>query len=178
MHHKRDVADCLREKDDNHDAHSQGEQRIHAAGGSYGAQIEQREQNDKRDSPRRIGHTGHDILRGRAAPDGADDRVKQIVHEHGPTNNIAQQRVQFLANIGVGGAGAGVNTGHAPIAEGGKEHSHHGDEDGGDHVAAGNIADHAVNAHGRRRLDDDNAIHHQMPQLERPAQPRLAIGSH
>ena len=138
----------------------------------YAAQIEQGERNYKRDSPRRVRHTGHHILRRRAAPNGADDRVEKVVHEHGPADNIAQQRVQFLANIRVGGTRAGIDARHAPIAEGGEQHGHHGDEDGGDHVAACNIADHAVNAHGRRRLNDDDAVHHQMPQLERPAQAR------
>ena len=74
--------------------------------------------------------------------------------------------MDFAAHVGVGGAGAGIRARHFAVADGGEKHRDHGDEDGGDHVAACFVADHAVDAHGRDRLDDHDADDDQVPEGE------------
>ena len=74
--------------------------------------------------------------------------------------------MNFLADVGIGGSGAGVGASHLAIADGGEEHSHHGDQDGGDDVAASVIADDAKDAHRRDGLNDDDANDDEVPEAE------------
>ena len=113
------------------------------------------------------GEAGKDIHGGFGAEGGADERIDQIIHHHAPADDIAEGGVHLLADVGVSRTGAGIDPGHAAIADGREEHGDHGDEDGGDDVAMGLVADDAIDAHGRRRLDDDHADDDEVPQAQR-----------
>ena len=76
--------------------------------------------------------------------------------------------MHFLANIGIGGARAGIDPGHAAIADGREQHRDHGDEDGCDDVALGLVADDAVNPHGRRWLNNNHADDDEIPEAKSP----------
>ena len=97
-----DVANGKGQKDDDHDAHAQGEHRVHAAGGLHTDKIQPGEDDDKGERPRGVGDLREHVLRSRAAPDGADDGVEHVIHEHGPADNVARHRMNLIANIGVG----------------------------------------------------------------------------
>ena len=102
-----------------------------------------------------------------------------------PTD-VSRERMKLLANIGKRRARAWIDARHATVADRGEEHSHHSNEDGGDDMAACLIADHAVDAHRSRRLDDDDAVDDEVPQFERAFEmgrsacglQRICVGSH
>ena len=72
--------------------------------------------------------------------------------------------MDLATDIGVGGARAGISAGHTAIADGGEEHGDHGDEDGGDHVAMGDLADDPEGRHRSGRLNEDDAVEDQVPE--------------
>jgi hypothetical protein len=83
--------------------------------------------------------------------------------------------MQFLSDVGERGAGARVRARHASVADRRQEHGAHADQNRGDDVAAGFLADDAVNAHRRNRLDQDDAVEDQIPQRERPPEVRRGV---
>ena len=93
-----------------------------------------------------------------AAPDRADDWVEHVIHDHAPTGDITKRGVNFLADIGKRGTGAGVGARHAAIADRGEQHSDHGNQNCSHHVAAAAIAENAKHRHRRDRLNHDNAV--------------------
>src|SRR6185312_3209650 len=101
-----------------------------------------------------------------------DDGIQHVVHEHSPADDVTGEGVNFIGDIRVGGAGAGIDAGHASVADGGEQHRHHSTEDRSNHVATSGVIDHAVDAHGRSGLKDDDAVEKQVPELEGPAQSR------
>ena len=109
-----------------------------------------------------------------AAPDRADDRVEHVVHGHAPAGHEAEPRVDLPPHVGVGRSGAGIGPRHAPVADGREQHGAHGDQDGGDDVPARLLADHAEQRHGRRGLDQNDAVKYQVPQPQSPPQVGLA----
>src|SRR5574341_675453 len=48
---------------------------------------------------------------------------------------ISGFRMQLLAHVSERRPGTGIGPGHAPVADGGEQHGHHGDQDGSDGVA-------------------------------------------
>ena len=167
---ERDVADGVGDEDDDDDAHAEGEDRVDAAGGLDAAQVEASEDEDEGYGPGGVRDLREDVLRGGAAPDRTDDGIEHVVHQHGPADDVAGERMDFFADVGVSGPGAGIDAGHPAIANGGEEHRDHGDEDGGDDVATRGVADDAVNAHGRGGLNDDDAVEDEVVKLERAAE--------
>jgi len=158
-------------KEDSYDeAHAEGEKAVDAAGGADSAEIEGGEDDAKGHGPGGVGDLRKDVARCGAAPDDADDGIQDVVHEHGPADDVAEHGVELAADVGVGGAGAGIDARHASVADGGEEHGHHGDEDGGDDVAACNVTDHTVDSHGRCGLDDDDAVDDEVPKLQGAAE--------
>ena len=111
-----------------------------------------------------------------AAPDGADDGIEHVVHDHAPAGDVAQGGVDFLADVGESRPSAGIGARHAAIADGGKQHRYHGDQNRGDHVPTSAVAEHAEHGHGRDRLDHDYAVQDQVPEGERPSQARSSEG--
>ncbi len=105
-----------------------------------------------------------------ADPDDADHGIEHVVHHHAPSRDIAERRVDLLADVSERRARAGIGTGHAAIADGGKQHGHHRNENRGDHMAMTAIAEHAEYGHGRNRLNDDDAIENQVPKSKRAPQ--------
>lgn len=71
--------------------------------------------------------------------------------------------MHFLADIRISRARAGVDARHTAIADGCEQHRNHGDQNRGDNVAVRLVADHAVDAHRRCRLDDHHADDDQVP---------------
>ena len=82
--------------------------------------------------------------------------------------------MELLADVGEGGARAGIDARHAPVAEGGEQHREHADEDRGDDVATRFRAHHAEDAHRGDGLDDDDAVEDEVPERERATQARGA----
>ena len=127
----------------------------------------------KDNQPRIERHSRHDIHRRLGGESRADQRVEQIIHHHAPAGDVAERGMDFLSDIGVGGSGTGIDARHAAIADGGEQHRHHGDQNRGHDVAVRGVADHAIDAHGRGRLDDDHADENEIPQGQRAAKMRL-----
>ena len=162
------VTNGIRQKDDNHQPHDGGKHSIHIARTLDSEQIERRKEDDERERPGGIRNSREDVPGRGAAPDGTDDWIEEIVHEHGPSDDISRERMKFLGHIGEGRTCAGIYAGHATVANRGKKHRDHGNKNGGDYVTARLIADNAVDAHRRCWLDDDDAIDDEVPELERP----------
>jgi len=78
--------------------------------------------------------------------------------------------MDFLSDVGESGASAGIGFRHAAITDGGEQHGEHRDEDGGNDVAVGALANHSVDGHGSSGLDDHNAVEDKIPEAEGPAQ--------
>src|SRR3984885_468765 len=152
------------EKDHDDDGHSGGHYVVDASRGFDAADIEKRESAGVEDRQRPIRQERKDILCELAADDGANQRIQDVIHHDGPAGDVAESGIEFLANIGVGRAGRRIRASHFSVADGGKEHGDHGNEDGGDDVAAGVVANYAVDAHGCDRLDDDDADNDQVPE--------------
>jgi hypothetical protein len=77
--------------------------------------------------------------------------------------------VNLLAYIDVSRSRAGVDPRHPAVADRGKQHGDHGDEDGCDDMSPGGIADHAIDTHRCGGLNDDNAVKNQMAKFQRAA---------
>ena len=97
--------------------------------------VEEGEDAGEEDGPGPVRHTGSEDVGLLADPDDADHRVEHVVHHHAPAGDVAERGIDLLADVGEGGAGARVGARHAAVADGGEQHRHHGDEDGGDDVA-------------------------------------------
>src|SRR6202034_2530068 len=162
--HAQEKMDDEGEKDHDDDGHSRGHHVVDASRGFDAADVEKRESAGVEDRERPIRQEGKNILCELAADDRANQRIQDVIHHDGPAGHVAEGGIQFLANVGVGGAGRRTRAGHFSVADGGEEHGDHGDEDGGDDVAAGVVTDYAVDAHGRNRLDDDDADDDQVPE--------------
>ena len=67
---------------------------------------------------------------------------------------------------------ARIRSRHPPIADARKQHRHHSDQDRRDHMPMPAVAEHPKYRHRRHRLDHDHAVQNQVPQRQRPPQPR------
>ena len=76
-----------------------------------------------------------------AAPDGADDGIEHVIHDHAPAGDVAESGIDFLADVGEGGPGARIDSRHAAITDGGEEHGYHGYQDRRDYVPAAAVAE-------------------------------------
>ncbi len=74
--------------------------------------------------------------------------------------------MDFACDVGVGGSGERISAGHAAIADGGKQHGEHGDENSGDDMAAAGVAHGAEGRHGRGGLHHDDAHDEQLREAE------------
>lgn len=113
-----------------------------------------------------------DVSSGLTAPDYADDRVQDVIHQHGPANDVSGLWMEFFGDVAEGGAGARVDTSHAAVADGREQHGEHGNEDGCGDVPVGDVADHTVDAHGGGGQDDDDSVDDEVPQLQGPFEAR------
>lgn len=150
-------------------AHQQSEVFVERGGGVDVAEIEPGEEAGEEEAPEFFGDGRGDIDHGAGAPDGANDGIEEVVHEHGPTGEEAEERVDFLADVGGGGAGVGMGGGHAAVGEGGEEHADEADEDAGDDVAAGFLMNDAEQGHGGGGLDHDDPGEDEAGEGERAA---------
>jgi hypothetical protein len=71
--------------------------------------------------------------------------------------------MDLLADVGVRRAGTWIDACHSTVTDSSKQHGHHGDQDGRDDVALSLIADNAIDAHRRRRLNNHHADDDQVP---------------
>ena len=118
----------------------------------------------KENRPETIGHLGKKFCVELAAPDGADQRIQNVIHRHAPSGDVAQRGMNFPAHVGESRTGAGINTRHVAVADRGEKHGDHGDQDCGHHVAARLVVDDAVDAHRRDRLNDNDADDDEVPE--------------
>jgi hypothetical protein len=80
--------------------------------------------------------------------------------------------MDLLADVGEGRSGARIDARHSPVADGGEQHRHHRDQDGGGDVAVTALRQHAVARHRRHRLDDDDAVKDEIAEGERALEAR------
>ena len=153
-------------KDSNHNPHASGQQCVHARRGLDALHIQRGEYSRKKDGPYCVGHIGRKYVSDLAAPDNADHWIEHVVHHHAPTRDESEYRVNLLAYVGECRSGARVDPRHTSVAEGGKQHTHHRDQDGCYHVTMPAVAEHAVDRHGSDGLNDDDAVEDQVPQSE------------
>jgi len=109
------------------------------------------------------------------APDRANEWIQHVVHHHAPPRNVSCSWMNFLGYICEGRTGARIGACHAAVADSREEHAHHGDENGGDHVAMTAIAERAKGRHRCHRLNDDDAVQNQVP--ERESAPQTGRGT-
>ena len=102
-------------------------------------------------------------------PDNANHGIEHVVHYHAPPGDVAERGIDLLAYVGERGTGARIGARHPAIADGGKEHGHHGNQYRGDHVTSPAGAQHAKCGHRCDRLNDDYAVEDQVPKSERSA---------
>ena len=166
-----DVAGRIGEKDYDYEAHGEGKYAVEARRGAYAAQVQRGKDKREGSRPCSIGNLRKDIARRGAAPDDADERIQKIVQEHGPSDYVAERGIELASNVRVGRTGAGIDAGHASIADRGKQHRNHGDEDRGHYMAVRFFADDAEAGHGGCRLHHDDAVNDQVPESKCPSQP-------
>ena len=82
--------------------------------------------------------------------------------------------MNFLAYVRIRRSRAGIGARHLPIADRREQHRHHGDQDGGHHVAASLITDYAVNAHRGDGLNDHDTDDDQVPEPQGSSQARCS----
>ena len=158
------------EKNHDDDAHARRHHFVDASGSLDAAYVEEREGSGVENHQRPVRKERKNILGQLAADDGADQRVEDVVHHDGPAGDVAERGFQFLADVSVGRTGGRIGAGHFAVADRGEEHGDHGDQNGGDHVAASVVADDAVNAHGGDGLNDDDADDDEVEEAEDAAQ--------
>src|SRR5205085_12323176 len=124
------------------------------------------EQGGEENRPGKVRDLWSEISGGFGAPDGANQRIQNVIHGHAPAGDVSQAGMKLAADVSKSRAGARVSARHASVADGGEKHGHHGDEDGGDYVAARLGAHHTEAGHGRGGLHDDDAVEKQVPQAE------------
>ena len=107
-----------------------------------------------------------------ADPNDANHRIQHVIHHHAPAGHVAKRGTDFLTYISEGGTSAGICPRHAAIADRGKQHSDHRDQDGGDNVSMTALAQHAEHRHRRHRLNDDYPVQNEIPKRERSSKTR------
>ena len=155
-----------------HYAQARGDPLVGARACLDASQVEEREQYGKEHRPGSEGHCRDEVHRSLAAPDHADDRVQDIIENHGPSREVAKRWVQFPADVGVGRTRAGIGPGHSPVADRREQHGNHADQDGRDHMPLCLLADNAVQGHGGGRLDQDDSVEDQLLQAQDLVQAR------
>src|SRR5260370_18502937 len=141
------------------------------------AYIQQRKNTCEEDLPSPYGQAGGKVVGLLRAPDRADEGIKHIVHHHAPARDVAGSWVDFLGHIRERGTGAGIRPRHAPVADPRKQHSYHGDENGGDYMAMTAIAERAEGRHRGDRVNHDDAVQNPVPQSQNTPQSRPGIPS-
>jgi hypothetical protein len=86
---------------------------------------------------------------------------------------IPENGMNGIADIGLGGPGAGIDAGHSSIADRGEKHGDHRDQYGSDDMTARFLTDNAENWHGRRRLNHDDPVKDQVAERENSPEPSL-----
>jgi len=150
----------------NHHAQRGSHAGVDARGSLNAVAVESREEQCEEDDQYPIGNAGQKDHGRAAAPDGANQRIEDIVHDQAPAGDIAEGGMDFPADIKEGRAPVGIDAGHAAIADGGEHHGHHGQQNHRDHVPPRNIVEHAEHRHGRRGLDENDAVEHQVPEAQ------------
>ena len=85
----QDVSNSLTKKEHHDQAHDDGEDCVDAAGGLNAPGVEERGEEGEGNDPEQVGDSGLKIAGGLAAPDDADDGIEDVVHEHGPSDDVA-----------------------------------------------------------------------------------------
>ena len=157
------------EKKGDHHPHASRQPGVYPRGSFHSLNVQQSEDNREEDRPGPVGDARRKHVCLLADPDDADHRIQHVIHHHAPAGDIAERRIDFLANIGESRPGAGIRPRHAPIADRGKQHGDHRNQDGSDNVTVAALAQYAEDRHGGHRLDYDDAVKNQVPKRERSA---------
>ena len=140
VHRGEDVANAFAQKENDDQAHGNGEDGVNTSGGLNAASVEIGGEQREADHPKPVGDAGHDVPGSLTAPDDADDGIEEIVHQHGPSNDVTKFGIEFLGDVGESRPGAGICPRHAPIADRREQHRDHCDQDGSDDVTLATLA--------------------------------------
>src|SRR5260370_1303644 len=136
----KNVAGRGDEHDYDNGAHGRSHARINPRRRFDAAYIQQRKNTCEEDLPSPYGQAGCKVVGLLRAPDRADEGGKHVVHHHAPAADVARSWVDFLGHIRERGTGDGRRRRHPPVADPRKQHSYHGDENGGLTTASTPIA--------------------------------------
>ena len=169
---RKQVAECGADEEHHDDEHADSEHFVGPRTGFHAAEVQHREHRGEHCNPGRVGHARNEVHRDLAAVDRADHRVEHVVHDHAPSGDVAEARVQLLADVGECRPGAGVHARHSAVAHCRQQHGEHADQDRGDDVPACFLADDAEDAHRGNRLHEDDAVEDRVPQRQGSAEAR------
>src|SRR6266851_6704897 len=167
-----DVTNRGHENYHHHRAHSRRQPGVHSRRGLDPAKVQECKPHRKNNFPAPVRDRRSKFMRLSRAPDHANQWIHNVIHHHAPTRHIPDRRVDLLRHIRERRPRARVRSRHPTIADGGKKHGHHGDQECGHHVAAAAIAQRAKGRHRRHRLQHDHSVENQIPKRKRPPQPR------
>ena len=167
----KNVANGGHKDEHHHRAHSRGQPGVDARRSFDALQIQQCEHDRKKNLPAPDGNSGRKFVRLSRAPNGADQWIHDVIHDHAPTGDVPGRRMNLLRHISESGARARVDGRHLAVAERRAQHRHHGDQDRRNYVPVSAIAQRSKRRHWRNRLQHNRAVQNQIPQRERPPQP-------
>lgn len=129
----------------------------------HAVQIEQREHRSEEDRPGDIRYSVYEILRCLATPDRADQRIQDVIHRHAPAGQITEAWTELAAHVHEGRAALRICARHSSIADGGEQHGDHRAEDRRHYMPVRLVVDDAEAWHRSGRLNEDDAVEHQVP---------------
>src|SRR5580704_12597729 len=74
--------------------------------------------------------------------------------------------MNLFADIEESRAAVRIDARHAPIADRGKKHGYHSEQNHSDDVATRHVIKNAEDTHGRRGLNENDAVKHQVPKAQ------------
>src|ERR1700733_10891892 len=131
------------EEDRYYRTHARCQQSVDPSRRLNALKIQERKHRSKKERPSPVWNPGSKNECLLAAPDNADHGVEDVIHHHAPASDIPERWVDLLSDVGECRAGTGISPRHPAIAERGKQHRHHGDEQSGDDMAVAAVAEHA-----------------------------------
>src|SRR6266852_8965608 len=166
-----DVTNRGHENYQHHRAHSRRQPGVHSRRGLDPAKVQECKPHRKNNFPAPVRDRRSKFMRLSRAPDHANQWIHNVIHHHAPTRHIPNRRVDLLSHIRERRSRARIRPRHAPVTDGRKKHSHHGNQNCRNYVAPAAIAQRSERGHRRNRLQHDHPVQNQIPQCKRPPQP-------
>src|ERR1700737_5104705 len=100
MHAPKHAGHATQKEKDNEDQ-TGAQSLIELRRGLDAAQVEPGKEGGKDENPDIVGPPWEDVHCGLCAKGGTDQRIQQVIHDHAPPDNIAEDRAHLLPYIGV-----------------------------------------------------------------------------